>query len=239
MALIECRELALSYDGKMAVSGLNFTVERGDYLCISGENGSGKSTLIKGILGLKEPYSGKIIFGEGLNKNQIGYLPQQSPVQRNFPAHVNEIVLSGCVNKLGIFPFFSSKMRKRAEMNMERMNIRDIERSCYRELSGGQQQRVLLARALCATETLLLLDEPSAGLDPLVTAEFYSLLHQLNKDGLTIIMVTHDGKCITDYATMVLQLHNKQVYFGTKEDYINSEIGKEFLGGGHDHADLH
>lgn len=238
MALIECKELAFSYESKRVIEGMNFSVERGDYLCILGENGSGKSTLVKGILGLKEPSSGEIIFGEGLSRRQIGYMPQQSPVQKNFPALVREIVLSGCVNRMGMAPFFGAKLRRRAELNMSRMGISDIAGRSYKDLSGGQKQRVLLARALCATETLLLLDEPSAGLDPIVTDELYSMLAKLSEEGLTIVMVTHDTRCISEYATKVLHLDGEQRFFGTKQDYLASDIGHSFLGG-HDHADFY
>lgn len=219
MALIECKNVSLGYDNKIVLDNLNFEVNSGDYLCIIGENGSGKSTLMKTILGLKSPLNGEIVFGNGLKKNEIGYLPQQTLVQRDFPASVWEIVLSGSLNKCGLKPFYSKANKELAKKNMARMNITALSKRCYRELSGGQQQRVLLARALCATEKILLLDEPVSGLDPKVTAEMYQLIKELNEQGLTIIMISHDMHAALKYATHILQV-GVNMFFGTKEDYL-------------------
>lgn len=234
MALIECKNLSFSYEGKNIVSDLSFEVNPGDYLCIVGENGSGKSTLIKGLLGLKAPSSGEIIFGDGLSRRDIGYLPQQTAIQRSFPASVKEVVLSGTLGKSPLRPFYSREEHRRAEYNMQRLGIDAIKDRCYRDLSGGQQQRVLLARALCATEKLILLDEPVAGLDPIVTAEMYKLIRELCKnDGITVIMVSHDIHSAMDDATHVLHMSRKPLFFGTACDYIESDIGRIFLCGGH------
>ncbi|MBO6019852.1 MAG: ATP-binding cassette domain-containing protein, partial [Clostridia bacterium] len=179
MALLTCRDLSLGYDGHEIVHGLNFNVESGDYLCVVGENGSGKSTLMKTILGLLSPLSGEIELGDGLKRNEIGYLPQQTEVQKDFPASVWEIVLSGCQNRMGARPFYRKEEKDLALSNIEKMGIEPFIKRCYRELSGGQQQRVLLARALCATQKMLVLDEPVSGLDPVVTAEMYDLIARL------------------------------------------------------------
>ena len=229
MSLITCRDVSLGYDGNPVVTGLNFDVQIGDYLCIVGENGAGKSTLMKTILGLKSPLSGTVEFGDGLNKNEIGYLPQQTVVQKDFPASVNEIVLSGCVGRKGFHPFYSREDKALAQENMERMEITDLRKKCYRELSGGQQQRVLLARALCATKKLLLLDEPVSGLDPKVTAQMYDLISQLNKDGITIIMISHDIHAAVKYASTILQISSSSPFFGTKEEFLKSN--SSLLGG--------
>lgn len=223
MALIKCNNVALGYDSNIIIDKLSFEVNKGDYLCIIGENGSGKSTLMKTLLGLKAPLGGEIIFGDGLKKNEIGYLPQQTVVQRDFPASVYEIVISGCLNKTGMKPFYSKADKELAKKNMERMNITDLSKRCYRELSGGQQQRVLLARALCATDRLLLLDEPVSGLDPKVTAEMYELIKQLNKQGLTVIMISHDMNASLSYASHILKI-GSDIFFGTKEAYVK-EVG--------------
>ena len=187
MAQLTCENLALGYEGRVILNGVNFSVSAGDYLCIVGENGSGKSTLMKTVLGLQKPLGGVIAFGDGVGAGEIGYLPQQTAAQKDFPATVWEIVLSGCQARLGRRPFYSQEEKQLAQRNMEKMGIAPFSRRCYRELSGGQQQRVLLARALCATQKLLLLDEPVAGLDPKVTAEMYSLIEKLNQEGFTII----------------------------------------------------
>ena len=194
MSLISCKDVALAYDGKTVAEGLSFEIEQADYVCVVGENGSGKSTLIKALLGLKEPKSGSITFGDGLKQNEIGYLPQQTPVQKDFPASAWEVVISGCLNKR--MPFYTAADKALAINNMKLLNIEHLKKSCYRELSGGQQQRVLLARALCSTKKLILLDEPVTGLDPVMTLELYQLIKKINTEsGITIIMVSHDIHC--------------------------------------------
>lgn len=229
MSLLTCENVALGYEGKTVVENLNFTVEGGDYLCILGENGSGKSTLMKTLLGLKTPMSGTIKLGGGLKHNEIGYLPQQTIVQRDFPASVKEIVLSGFLNHSGLRPFYNKEEKQIAKDNMKKLGIYDLRKSCYRDLSGGQQQRVLLARALCATSKMLLLDEPVAGLDPKVTNEMYELISSLNKDeNITIIMISHDVQAALSYATKILHVSDVPEFFETKEAYLNSKIGKQF-----------
>lgn len=232
MALITCRDAAFAYEGTLAVSGLNFAVAQGDYLCIVGENGSGKSTLIKGLLHLKSPIQGSIALGDSLKQTHIGYLPQQTPVQKDFPASVQEVVLSGRLSKRGIRPFYSRQDKLAAEDALMRLGIAPLKHRCYRELSGGQQQRVLLARSLCATEKLLLLDEPAAGLDPVVTQELYCLIQSLNRElNITVIMVSHDIVSAVAYASHILHLAQTQVFFGPTEEYLDTDAGKRFLGG--------
>ncbi len=232
MPLLTCQDLSLGYEGQTIVSGLNFKVDSGDYLCIVGENGSGKSTLMKTILGLQPPVGGKILTGDGLKPNEIGYLPQQTVVQKDFPASVWEIVLSGCGNRTGLRPIYNKEEKRIAKENIEKMGLTALTKRCYRELSGGQQQRVLLARALCATRKMLLLDEPVSGLDPKVTAEMYDLIESLNKkDVITVIMISHDIEAAVKYAKHVLHIGH-DVFFGTKDEYLNSALSKAFLKGG-------
>lgn len=227
MAQLSCQNLTLGYEGKEILSGLSFEVNSGDYLCIVGENGSGKSTLMRTVLGLKKPMSGKVAYGDGLASNEIGYLPQQTVVQRDFPASVKEIVVSGNQGRCGIRPFYNKAEKQLALDNMKRLGIEDLQNRCYRELSGGQQQRVLLARALCATQKMLLLDEPVAGLDPKVTVDMYSLIDGLNKkDKITIIMISHDIDAALKYATHILHIGN-DIFFGTRQEYIKSKFGAE------------
>ena len=226
MALIQCEQLSLGYEGKTIVSDLNFSVGTGEYLCIVGENGSGKSTLMKAILGLERPLCGKITLGEGLKRNEIGYLPQQSAVQRDFPASVREVVLSGCLNRSGFF--LSKESRRRAGDILERLEIAHLAERCYRELSGGQQQRTLLARALCAADRILLLDEPVAGLDPKATQEMYEIVRSLHEDGMTIIMISHDMNAVLRDATQILHICDRPLYFGDVSGYLRSAPGKSF-----------
>ena len=232
MALIEAKKVCVGYDGEDVVSDLSFEVKKGDYLCVVGENGSGKSTLIKALLGLKKCSSGHLHFLEGLRQNQIGYLPQQTALQRDFPASVYEVVLMGNLGKKHLFGFYSKNDRRRALDNMAILGIADLKNKCYRNLSGGQQQRVLLARALCAAQSLILLDEPVTGLDPAATEEMYELLHHLNRDhGITIIMVSHDIKAAVRYSSHILHLYSGGSWFGTTSDYAVSEKGRDFIGG--------
>ncbi len=232
MALIKCSGVSLGYEGKTIVDGLDFEVNKGDYLCIVGENGSGKSTLMKTLLGQKNVMEGKIEFGDGLLQTEIGYLPQQTVVQKDFPASVKEIVLSGCLNSSGMKPFYTKEQKQLAKSNMQKLGISELSKRCYRELSGGQQQRVLLARALCATKKLLVLDEPAAGLDPIVTQHLYHLISDINRDGVTVIMVSHDMNAAVEYASHILHVAYRPRFFGTKEDYLKSDICRFFTGEG-------
>lgn len=230
------RNASLGYENLVVTEGLNFGISEGEYLCILGENGSGKSTLIKALLGLKSQISGEIQWYGGMSGKDVGYLPQQTVVQRDFPASVREIVRSGCLASMGWRPFYSKEEKQLAEEKMERLGIADLANRCYRELSGGQQQRVLLARALCAAKKMLLLDEPVTGLDPKAQNDLYELIAGLNHEGITIIMVSHDVNAALCYATHILHIGSqRQLFFGTKEDYLRSEIGAGFIasqGGG-------
>lgn len=228
MAQITCQNLTLGYEGRPILQDLSFSVPAGAYLCILGENGSGKSTLMRTMLRLQPPISGSIETGDGLRADEIGYLPQQTFVQKDFPASVREIVLSGNVSRCGLRPFYNKKEKLLARKAMERMQISHLAGRCYRELSGGQQQRALLARALCATRKALLLDEPVSGLDPKATMEMYRLIQELNeKDGITILMISHDIEAAILYASHILHIGQTH-FFGTKEEYLESEMGKGF-----------
>ena len=248
MALIRCENVSIGYEGQTVVKDLDFSIEAGDYLCIVGENGSGKSTLVKSLLGLKGVEKGRILYGDGLKQNEIGYLPQQTDAQKDFPASVYEVVLSGRLNSRGLKPFYTGADKKAAVEKMELLGIRDLAKQCFRDLSGGQKQRVLLARALCATKTLLLLDcatktlllldEPVTGLDPIVTAEFYQLIRRINREsGIAVVMVSHDIESAVEDASHILHLQEKMLFFGTAEDYRKSRVGKKFLEGADKDAD--
>lgn len=231
MAQLTCQNLCIGYDGKAVVQDLSFQVDAGDYLCIVGENGSGKSTLMKTLLGLQPQIRGKILTGDGLQRNEIGYLPQQTQVQKDFPAAVREIVLSGCQGRCGHRPFYNKEEKQLAASAMEKMQIAGLARRCYRELSGGQQQRVLLARALCATRKMLLLDEPVSGLDPKVTSEMYALIEKLHReDGITVIMISHDLAAAVRYASHILHI-GSTIFFGTKNAYLQSSQGRLLVSG--------
>lgn len=232
MALIECKNLSLGYEGKPIVTGLDFKVSEGDYLYIIGENGSGKSTLMKALLGQKCVLGGEIIFDKALSRKEIGYLPQQTVIQRDFPASVKEIVYSGCLNGCGLRPFYSAAQKKYAKEVMEKLGITKLSNKCYRELSGGQQQRVLLARALCATKKLLILDEPVAGLDPVATQNFYNLIEEINKSGITVIMVSHDMNAASKYASHFLHICHTPLFYGTKNDHLCCDVCRVFNAGG-------
>lgn len=233
MAYITCKDLTLGYEGHAIVSDLNFKVSKGEYLCIVGENGTGKSTLIKTLLHLQDAISGEIIIGDGLKAYEVGYLPQQTIVQKDFPATVEEIVLSGTLAKCGWRPFYRKAEKKLAEEKMKRMEVWNLRKSCYRNLSGGQQQRTLLARALCAASKVILLDEPVTGLDPRVTGEFYQVTKDLSNEGIAVIMVSHDVQALS-YATHILHMQKKDSFYGTREKYMNSDKWKLFKNSGED-----
>lgn len=229
MALITCEKACFAYEGRSIIHNLDLQIERGEYLCIIGENGSGKSTLIKGLLGLLAPVRGKVSYGDGLTRSEIGYLPQRTEVQNDFPASVWEVVTSGC---RGRSLFLNAEMRRNAQKSIELLGISGIRNRSFMELSGGQQQRALLARALCATRSLLLLDEPVAGLDPLVTREMYdviSMLHRQQK--LTVVMISHDISTALTYADRILHMSQNGVFLGTPDEYRASELGRAFAGG--------
>ena len=230
MAQIDVKDVSLGYGDEAIVTGLTFSVSRGDYLCVVGENGAGKSTLVRTLLGLKSPMDGSISFGDGLTQREIGYLPQQTRVQRDFPASVEEIVRSGGLNKSGLRPFYNKAERETARRNMESLGILPLRARCYRELSGGQQQRVLLARALCATRKMLLLDEPVSGLDPVATADLYALIERLNREeGVTVLMISHDVGAAIRYASHILHVARKPLFHGTAAEYLASDTGRYFL----------
>ncbi len=219
MTYITVKDLTLGYDSEAIVEHLSFCVEEKDYLCIVGENGSGKTTLMKTLLHLLPPLSGEILYSEGFQGMQIGYLPQQTEAQKDFPASVEEIVLSGNLARSKWHPFYSKEEKQRARDNMERVGVLALKDRCYKDLSGGQKQRVLLARALCATDQMLLLDEPMAALDPEATKNLYTLLKKLNDEGIAIIMITHDISEALPYAKHVLHIGNEIIY-STKENYL-------------------
>ena len=231
--IFECKDVTLGYENKVVAKNLNFKIDQGDYFCVVGENGTGKSTLIKTLLGLIKPLNGEVIANvQGKNHKGVGYLPQQTQAQKDFPASVWEVVLSGVLNNDHRCPFYNKKDKAEAEKNMEKLNILDLKKRCYRELSGGQQQRVLLARALCATDSVEILDEPVTGLDPAASMEFYETIKDLNKkENVTIIMVSHDIKNALNYATHILHLEQENDFFGTVEEYKKSNVSNMFLGG--------
>lgn len=233
MSLLKITDLTLGYDSTVVVKDLNFTVDPGDYLCILGENGAGKSTLMKALTGLLKPISGTIERGDGLEPSELGFLPQQTQIQKDFPASVQEIVLSGCLSRLGWRPFYSAKEKAIAAENLERLGISDLRKESFKDLSGGQQQRVLLARALCSTGKLLLLDEPVTGLDPMAQIELYELIQKLNNEGTAIIMITHDADTAVEYSSHILHIGD-ELFFGKKEEYLQSPVGKKFLKKGSD-----
>ena len=231
MSQLKISDLTLAYDGKAVVKELSFEINKGEYLCVVGENGSGKSTLMKSILGLIKPVKGSVTLGDGAKRGSIGYLPQQQSTQRDFPASVKEVIMSAFAGRT-LMPLFSKTMKQKAEENMRLLNIAHLADRCYRELSGGQQQRVLLARALCATESMLLLDEPVNGLDPNAAKEMYSVIEELNGQGMTVIMITHDVKTAVGCAQRILHLSHDSFWLGNTSDYLSTELCQAFLKGG-------
>lgn len=230
MSQLTCQNLSIGYDGKVIAKNINFHAEKGNYICIVGENGSGKSTLIKSILNLNHPLSGTVSLGDNLHRSEIGYLPQQTEIQKDFPASVWEVVMSGFSGRHKISPFYTKKERDIAILQMKKMGIEALSGKCYRELSGGQQQRVFLARALCAAQKMIILDEPVSGLDPKVTSEMYDVISTLNKkEKITVIMISHDVRAAIKYSSHILHIGHDSVFFGTVSEYFNSDIGQKFM----------
>lgn len=230
--LISCKNLSIGYENITVLENVSIDIQRGDYLCIVGENGAGKSTLIKCLAGLKKPMSGSIGFAKGISGRDVGYLPQQTSIQRDFPASVQEVVMSGCLNNSHIIPFYTKDDKNKAAKHMAELGISHLANNSYRELSGGQQQRVLLARALCASNKILILDEPVTGLDPIVTSEIYSIIREINsKHRITVIMVSHDVNTAVKCANKILHVKHTVQFYGKTEDYIRSAPGKAFIGG--------
>jgi len=230
--LIVCRDVSLGYEGQAILEHLNLTVRSGDYLCIVGENGSGKSTLLRALLGLLSPMSGEIVRSPELRRGAVGYLPQQTKAQRDFPATVYEVVLSGYLNQPGMHFFYTAAQKSGALMNLGKLGVLELKDHCYRELSGGQQQRVLLARALCAAGQLLILDEPITGLDPAAAQDLYKILSYLNRqEGMAVVMVTHDLKAALHSARTVLHIGRSSWFCGTTESYLRSPEGRRFREG--------
>lgn len=228
MALITIKNASMGYDGKTILSDMSLKINENDYVCIVGENGSGKTTLMKCLLGLLQVQSGEISYGDGLMQNEIGYLPQQTVLQKDFPASVGEVVMSGCLNKKHTL-FYSKEQKEMAYRNMELTGVYSLRKKCFRELSGGQQQRAMLARALCATHKLLILDEPVTGLDPKASSDMYALIKNLNDKGITIIMVSHDITSAVNHASKILHLSRNSYFFGSAHQYLHSDIGKKFM----------
>ncbi len=229
MPILTCQKITVKYENQVVISDVTFEVCEGDYLCIVGDNGTGKTTLLKAMLGLKSIQSGSVVFDAALSRNEIGYISQQNNINRDFPASVYEVVLSGCLNKHGLSPFYTHTEKNRAEQVMEKLGIQDIKAKSFQDLSGGQQRRVLLARAMMASSKVLFLDEPVAALDPIATADFYELLNLLRTDGLTIIMVSHDIHSAIHNASHILHLSTDSYFYGTTAEYITSSFGKTYL----------
>lgn len=228
MSVITAQNVSVSYGGRNVIEDVSFTLEEGDYLCIAGENGSGKTTLLKAITGLLKLKTGTIRFGNGLKNNEIGYLPQQTDMQKDFPASAKEVVLSGFVGSMGLRPFYTKNQKKAVDYTMKRLGIFELQKKCYHELSGGQQQKVLLARAICASERLIVMDEPTTALDSGASSEFYSLISELNKDGMTVIVISHDIPGIIGYANKVLHLgEQKPLFFGSAKEYTEKFLRKK------------
>ena len=228
--------VSFSYGGKDAIQDVSFQLNEGDYLCVLGENGTGKSTIVKLLVGLLKPESGSIEYN-GIKKSEIGYLPQSTQTDGSFPASVYEVVLQGRCEKLGKRFFYDQSDKRKAAENMKLLGIENIKNKSFSSLSGGQKQRVLLARALCAADRLLVLDEPVSGLDPIVTGELYDVIYKLNKEKkISVIMVSHDTKTVAKYASHILHVKNSVEFFGETEEYEKTDLFHEFLGGcGHEH----
>ncbi len=234
MALISVKNISKRFSSNYVLQDISLEVQKGETLYIVGENGSGKTTLIKLLLGLETATSGEIVL-DGIGKQDIGYLPQQNEIQADFPASVQEVVMTGFLSRTKT-PFYTKKQKADAERIMEELGIGEFKAKSFRTLSGGQKQRVLLCRAMCAADSVLLLDEPLTALDPTAAAQFYEILARLKKQGVTLIIISHDVQCAVKYADKILHLGKNESFFGTAHDYCHCEIGKHMLVEGHHHG---
>lgn len=219
MSLIELENVSLGYERHVVLKNLNLKISEGDFICVVGPNGSGKSTLIKGILGLIKPLKGKIKYN-GLRQNFIGYMPQETKVDANFPASVMEIVLSGTLNSIGFKPFYTKEMKELALKNLKILGIENLKNKSFADLSGGQRQKVLLARSLSATSKLLILDEPSNNLDTKSKETLYKVVKELNQNGITIIMITHDLDHDNLLGNKILSLREDNIFYGSTDAFV-------------------
>lgn len=229
--LISCQDAGLGYENRAVIEHFDLQIREGEYICVVGENGSGKSTLVKSLLGLLKPVSGSVQINRTVGKGAIGYLPQQTQIQRNFPVSVMEVVLSGFLSDMHFRPFYSKQEKREAKKHLEHLGILDLRRKCYGELSGGQQQRVLLARALCAADKILVLDEPVTGLDPAAAHTLYESMELLHREGMAIVMVTHDLVNAVKFADKILHISEQGYFFGTVLEYADSEYADVFSNG--------
>lgn len=219
--LVEVKNLTVKYANSVVIDKASFSVTEGDFICVVGANGSGKSTLIKTLLGLISPAEGKVEFLGGLKRTQVGYLPQESRIEQGFPATVTEVVLSGTLGRLGRIPIYRKAEKERAKEALKLLKITKLEDKSFSGLSGGERQKVLLARALVATEKLLILDEPSNNLDQRSRAGFYKILKQLNEEAkLTILMITHDLDAEDLIGNKILSIKNAKVELTTTEEFL-------------------
>ncbi len=232
--IIRIDNLTFCYNGTEVISDISFAVEKGEYLGIAGSNGSGKSTLVKNILGILQPIKGKInIFGQPLTSfhqwHKIGYLPQRiSALNHHFPSTVAEIV------QLGM-----TKNQMNLKSTLDLMGIAHLSGSLIGELSYGQQQRVMLARALIRKPELLIFDEPTTALDPETRDVFYSLTDAINRQGTTVVLITHDTGIIGKYARNLLYLDKKIIFYGTFKDFCSSPDMTGFFGSDSQHMICH
>lgn len=222
--LIDVQNLCASYEGRQVLEDVNFSVRQGQWLCIVGENGGGKSTLIRCLLGVVQPTAGNIVYGDGVAPSSIGYLPQQTDCRPDFPSTVREIVRGGLMSRKRAFVFLSRREKQRADEAMETLGITDLAGRKFADLSGGQKQRVLLARTLCASNGLLILDEPATGLDAAAASELLRTVRHIHSMGTTVILSANDAQTAIQYATHMLQLHGKVVFSGTSQQYLRSGL---------------
>lgn len=216
MNLIKVTDLSviykIGYKTMFALKNISFDVNSGEYICIIGDNGAGKTTLIKSLLSLNDISSGKIEIN--CKRNEISYLPQNSSIPLDFPATVEEIVLTGTQDdKIKAF-FYGVNQKKMANSAMEKARITNLAKRRFGELSGGQQQRVLFARAIAKNPKVLILDEPCTGLDSSTCKDFYKLLDDVNSiERVTIIMVLHDLSAVKKYASKIIALNDNKLAF--------------------------
>jgi zinc transport system ATP-binding protein len=220
-SILELKQLRLGFGDNIVINNASLVLEEGDFACIVGANGAGKSTLVRAILGLIKPLGGDIHYCGDLKQTQIGYLPQETRPDSNFPATVEEIVLSGCLGHMGWKPFYCHKEKQHIRRSLKILGIESLAKKRFVDLSGGQKQKVLLARSLSATTKMIILDEPSNSLDHKSRKDFYKTLKNLNREqGLTILMITHDLDADDLIGNKVIAIKEGKVTLSETNDYL-------------------
>lgn len=221
---VDVRSVTFGYGGAPVLEDVSLHLHAGQFAALVGPSGAGKTTLLRLLLGSLTPTRGTLVIGgrevTGRPASHVGYVPQLETINWNFPVTAEQVVLMGRVRRSGYLPWYGRSDHARAADLLEKLEIGDVAQRPIRALSGGQQQRVFLARALIAEPDLLILDEPTSGVDARTAEEILHLLAHLNQQGITILMTTHDLNAAAAHVPWVICLRHRVIAQGTPEDAL-------------------